>query len=409
VITTKCDVAIIGGGPAGAIAASLLANKGRKVQVFESQHFPRFSIGESLLPHCVEFLTEAGLYDAVAAHGFQFKDGAMFSRNGAFAAIDFRNKSAPGPATVYQVRRDQFDDILIHGAMDKGAEVHFGAKVTAFEADAEAAQLTVEAEDGTVSRVEASFVMDASGFGRVLPRLLNLDKPSDMQKRRSCFRHIHDHIDHPAFDRDKILVTIHPDNPQVRLWLIPLADGMASIGAVGEDSVMEAAGDTPQARLDHFIASAGILADILSHATEARPTQEIIGFSRNVSSLTGNRFVLLGNAAEFLDPVFSSGVTIAMKSASLAAGLVERTLEGEIIDWEADFTQQLKPGIEAFRACVNAWYDGLLPRLIFFEDRNEDVTRHFTSILAGYAWDQQNPIVREPKRFFKLMDTLIGA
>lgn len=404
-----CDVAIIGGGPAGAIAAAKLAARGWHVEVFESQHFPRFSIGESLLPTCMIHLEEVGLEEEIAAHGFQFKDGAVFWRNHAMETIDFREKSAAGPATVYQVRRDQFDEILIRNAGNKGAHLHFGHKVTGFEPGPDGTRIQIEDEAGDAYELTAKFTLDASGFGRVLPRLLDLDVPSEQTSRRSCFKHVYDHADHPGFDRNKILITVHPDDPQVWLWLIPLADGVSSIGVVGEDAVIRAAGETPDERLASFVASSGFMAEVLKNATEARPAQEIVGYSKSVKSLIGERYALLGNAAEFLDPVFSSGVAIAMKSASLAADLVDRQLQGETVDWSTEFVSELKVGVEAFRACVNAWYTGLLQQLIFFEDRNVEITRNFTSILAGYAWDRKNPIVQDPRRFFSVMEKLTSA
>ncbi|ACT58989.1 NAD(P)/FAD-dependent oxidoreductase [Hirschia baltica] len=404
-----CDVAIIGAGPSGAVAASILVQKGWNVKVFERQHFPRFSIGESLLPHCVEFIEQAGLLEAVEAEGFQFKDGAAFTMDGKYEDIYFPDKSSPGPGTVYQVQREKFDKILIDGAASKGTHVSFGDTVTSFEPTSETAdhaELIVKNEAGESRAVRAKFVIDASGFGRVLPRLLDLEAPSDQTKRRSCFKHVTDNITHPDFDRNKILISVHQEDPQIWLWLIPLANGLSSIGVVGVNETIEKAGDTPEARLDYFVKSSGMMADFLKNAVEARPTNEIVGFSANVKNLYGDKYVLLGNAAEFLDPVFSSGVTIAMKSATLAADLIDAQLRGEEVDWQEDFEVELKRGVEAFRSCVNAWYDGLLQRMIFMENRSEDITRHFTAILAGYAWDRKNPIVKDPKRFFRLMDAL---
>ncbi|MCI4644106.1 MAG: tryptophan 7-halogenase, partial [Hyphomonadaceae bacterium] len=269
--------------------------------------------------------------------------------------------------------------------------------------------LTVENEAGEICEVTSRFTLDASGFGRVLPRLLGLDAQSDQDLRRSCFKHVIDRADHPEFDRNKILITVHPDNPQVWLWLIPLADGVSSIGVVGPDEIICSRGSTPEERLMAWTSSSGLMADILARATEARAAAEIVGFSRNVSSLTGEGYALLGNAAEFLDPVFSSGVTIAMKSASLAASVLDRQLRDKQVSWDEEFSGELKVGVDVFRACVNAWYTGLLQRLIFLKDRNEDITRHLTSILAGYAWDRANPIVKDPNRFFRILDRLTDA
>lgn len=402
-----CDVAIIGAGPAGAVSSAILASKGWNVRVYERQHFPRFSIGESLLAQSIALLDEAGLLDDVQARGFQFKDGAAFAWGDRYTDIYFPNKSTPGPGTTFQVRRDLFDDVLIKGAQKKGAKVSFGDAVKAFRSDQDGATLTVMSEDGTETEVRCRFALDASGFGRVLPRLLDLERPSGFDKRRSVFRHVIDNISDPTFDRNKILVSINPDYPQIWYWLIPLADGMSSMGVVGPDEEIEAAGANAEERLNHLLPFAKRMHEVLKDATIARPAGEIVGFAANVKSLTGPSYALLGNAAEFLDPVFSSGVTIAMKSASLAANLIDRQFRGGDVDWEKGFVEELKPGVEMFRACVAAWYDGSLQRIIFDRPMGEQaVTEHLTAALAGYAWDKENPLVREPARFLRVVDQL---
>ncbi len=405
--TETCDVAVIGAGPSGAVAAAVLAAKGWNVRVFERQHFPRFSIGESMLAHTMELLMMAGLYDDVAATGFQFKNGAAFAWGDRYTDIYFPNKSTPGPDTTFQVRRDIFDDVLIKGAQKKGAKVTFGDTVTAFRSDENGAELTVLSETGVTTKVTARFALDASGFGRILPRLLDLEAPSSMEKRRSVFRHVIDNITDKTFDRNKILVTINPDQPQVWYWLIPLANGMSSVGVVGPDADMAAVGTDPESRLNAFLPRAKRMSAVLKDATIARPAGEIIGFSANVKSLIGPGYALLGNAAEFLDPVFSSGVTIAMKSAVLASDLIDRSFRGEAVDWSKEFAEELKVGVEAFRACVSAWYDGSLQRIIFNRPMGDTaVTGYLTSVLAGYAWDRNNPLVRQPTRFLRLVDEL---
>ncbi|MDZ4759883.1 MAG: NAD(P)/FAD-dependent oxidoreductase [Alphaproteobacteria bacterium] len=403
----SCDVAVIGAGPAGSVASAMLASKGWDVQVLERQHFPRFSIGESLLAQSIALLDEAGLLQDVLDHGFQYKDGAAFAWGGRYTDIYFPNKSTPGPGTTFQVRRDMFDDVLIKGAQKKGARVSFGDTVTAFRSDETGAVLTVAAETGEAREVRCRFALDASGFGRILPRLLDLEKPSGFDRRRSVFRHVMDNIDDPTFDRNKILVSVNPHQPQIWYWLIPLADGMSSMGAVGPDKEIEAYGANPEERLTNLAAQAERMSEVLKNATVARPANEIVGFAANVKSLVGPSYALLGNAAEFLDPVFSSGVTIAMKSAVLASGLADRQLRGGAVDWQGEFVEELKTGVETFRACVGAWYDGSLQRIIFNRPRDDNqVTAYLTSVLAGYAWDKTNPLVREPARFLRIVDEL---
>lgn len=406
-MTGKTDVVIIGAGPSGAVAAAMLRNRGRSVEVIERQHFPRFSIGESLLPQSMHYLEEAGLLQHVMNCGFQFKDGAAFAQGDAYTDIYFPDKSTEGYGTTFQVKRDEFDQALINGAIEKGAKVTFGDEVTAFESDGNGVKLTVKNEAGEVRTVEGRFCLDGSGFGRVLPRLLKLDKPSDFPTRRSVFCHVKDNIEASEFDRNKILVSVNPTNPEIWYWLIPLHNGLSSMGAVGPEKDVTGAGETDQERLFNLVAQAGRMAHVLRNAEQVRPAGTIIGYACNVSSLVGPNFALLGNAAEFLDPVFSSGVTIAVKSASLATELVDRHLDGETVDWQKDFVEELQVGVETFRACVEAWYDGSLQRIIFNRPREmNDVTKMLTAVLAGYAWDKANPLVRQPKRFLRVIDQL---
>jgi flavin-dependent dehydrogenase len=399
VLTSKTDVAIIGAGPAGSVSAAILASKGYNVEVVERTHFPRFSIGESLLAQSIELLQEAGLIEDIDAHGFQYKDGAAFHRNGKYTAIYFPDKSAPGPSTTFQVMRSDFDHLLAKGAEKKGAKISYGQEVIAFESDTDGAAVAVRDEAGAERRIEARFVLDASGFGRTLSRLCKLETPSDFPVRRAVFGQVVDHITEPTFDRKKILVSIHPDNQQIWYWLIPLRDGLSSIGAVGPQEDVEAAGANDHERLWNLIAEVPYKANVLANAEVYRPAATIIGYACNVKSLVGPSYALLGNAAEFLDPVFSSGVTIALKSASLATGLIDRQFKGEPVDWESEFSKELYVGIDAFRECVDAWYSGVLQQIIFNRPKElNDVTRQLTSLLAGYAWDRNNMFVKSPKR-----------
>jgi len=148
---------------------------------------------------------------------------------------------------------------------------------------------------------------------------------------------------------------------------------------------------------------------VLENAVWDTPVREINGYSANVKTLHGPGFALLGNAAEFLDPVFSSGVTIAMRSSSMAAGLLHRQLSGEIIDWEREFAIPLKRGVDCFRAYVEGWYDGSFQDVIYHEKGNPEIRRMICSILAGYAWDETNPYVAEPKRRLKVLAELCAA
>ena len=406
-MNTNCDVAIIGGGPAGAVAAALLNKQGLRVVVLEKQHFPRFVIGESLLPHCMEFIEAAGFGDAVRAEpSFQLKNGAAFTWGGRYTYFDFTDKFSSGPGTTFQVRRALFDKILIDEAAAQGVDVRFGHGVAAFDNSGAEARLRIEADDGAYE-LSAGFVLDASGYGRVLPRLLDLETPSELPPRLAHFTHIVDNISSPTFDRDKILITTHPQHRDVWLWTIPFGDNHCSIGVVGTPDKL--AGDS-ETVLKKFALECPMLAEVLADAVWENefPFRSIQGYSANVKSLHGRHFALLGNAAEFLDPVFSSGVTIAMHSAKLAADLLVKQFKGEAADWQREFAEPLMVGVNTFRTYVNGWYDGRFQDVIYADNRNADISRMLSSILAGYAWDTENPYVEKSERRLNALAELVG-
>ncbi|WP_027348854.1 NAD(P)/FAD-dependent oxidoreductase [Halotalea alkalilenta] len=397
--TLTTDIAIIGAGPAGAAAAAWLAGRGHRVRVVERARFPRFSIGESLLPQCMAYLAHCGLLETVEAGGYQRKNGAAFCWSGSYRAIDFRDKFSPGPGTTFQVPRADFDQRLIEGARALGAEVDFATEVIDFQADAARPRLEVRDEHGVERAIEARFVLDASGYGRVLARLAKLDRPSRLDERCALFTHVEDRIDpESGFDREKILIGIHPERPGVWFWLIPFSDGRASLGVVGSAAEIDALPGDDAERLFMLIREEPRLAELLARAAPVREIQRLRGYSADVSRLHGPGYALLGNAGEFLDPVFSSGVTVALHSAVLAAPLVERQLQGEEIDWQRQFELPLRRGVATFREFVEAWYDGRLPRIIFSEGQPARIRTMISAVLAGYAWDQANPLVSASRR-----------
>lgn len=398
------DVVVIGAGPSGAVSSALLARKGYKVLVLEKAVFPRFSIGESLLPQSMEFLEQADMLKAVVEAGFQFKNGAAFRRGELHDSFDFRDKFTSGWGTTYQVPRARFDKVLADEAEKQGVQVLYEHTVLEFSDDDDHALLTVSDPEGNSFKVRGRFVLDASGFGRVLPRLLDLEQPSSLASRTSLFTHIEDNIRDKNFDRNKILITVHPLHSEVWYWLIPFSNGRSSVGVVApEDMLSDMQGGNTD-KLRTFISQSGRMSDFLANAEFDTEVGLIEGYSCDVKSLYGDHFALLGNAGEFLDPVFSSGVTIALKSASLAAEVVECELEGKNPSWEEEYAKPLKRGVDTFREFVQGWYDGRLQSVIFSDDKSTDVKAMISSILAGYAWDIENPYVKDVKRLSTLAE-----
>ncbi|MEP7244607.1 MAG: NAD(P)/FAD-dependent oxidoreductase [Gammaproteobacteria bacterium] len=392
------QVVVIGAGPSGSIAAALLHKQGRDVLVLERQQFPRFSIGESLLVHCLDFVAEAGMIEAVDAAGFQTKNGAAFARCEQYADYDFGQRFTPGRPTTYQVQRATFDKLLADEAEKQGVEIRYQVEIVAVGQANGHRTLTARSANGDLSTIEADFILDASGFGRTLPRLLNLETPSKFPTRQALFTHVADNIPAGAFDREKIRVTVHPQFNDVWYWLIPFANGRCSLGVVAHKAFLDGYAGPPDQRLRTLVAEDPGLASLLIDAVWDTPVRELGGYAANVKAMHGPGFALLGNAAEFLDPVFSSGVTIAMRSASMAAGVLGRQFGGERVDWQHEFEEPLRRGVDCFRAYVEAWYDGRFQSIVFHQGQTEEIRSMISSVLAGYAWDERNPFVAHSKR-----------
>ena len=403
------DVIVVGAGPSGAIASSLLNQRGWKVLVLEGQRFPRFSIGESLLTHCLDFVDEAGMLPAVEGAGFQFKNGAAFVRGDEYGDFDFSDKFTPGRNSTFQVQRATFDKVLADEAEKQGVEIRYETRVTAV--DNSGARPRVRAVDakGTEYQVEGKFILDASGFGRVLPKLLELETPSSFPVRNAVFTHVADGAAPDAFDRNKIQVIVHPQHRDVWFWLIPFQHGRCSLGCVARKEFFAGYPAQLDERLKKLASEEPFLTRVLANATWDTPARELSGYAANVKAMHGKGFALLGNAAEFLDPVFSSGVTIAMRSASMAAKLLDRQLRGEAPDWSNEFEVPLRKGVDTFRAYVKAWYDGRFQDIMFAKTQPPGIRGMICAILAGYAWDESNPFVAEPERRLDMVAKLCAA
>ncbi|MBS1214742.1 MAG: NAD(P)/FAD-dependent oxidoreductase, partial [Proteobacteria bacterium] len=297
--------------------------------------------------------------------------------------------------TTYQVPRAHFDKVLADAAEAKGVPIHYQHRILAadFSTYGEATLTTVD-EQGWQRDWRAPLVMDASGFGRVLPRLLELESPSSLPPRQALFTHIEDRITRPDYDRNKILIAMHPEHHEIWYWLIPFSNGRSSLGVVVPEGFLATRDGDPLTMLRDLVMEEPRLRELLEDARFDTPAGTLGGYSVNCKQLFGPGFVLLGNAGEFLDPVFSSGVTIAMKSASLAVPLADRQLRGEPVDWSDEYELPLRQGIDVFRAYVNAWYEGGFQRVIFDERQLASIKSMICSILAGFAWDLKNPFAQ---------------
>ncbi len=401
----KVDVLVIGAGPAGTVAAAMVNKSGFSCRIVEKQKFPRFVIGESLLPRCMEHLEEAGFLEAVKAHGFQQKFGAKFVKDGQICDFNFSDQFSKGWNWTWQVTRGDFDKILADTVASQGVPVEFETGVTDIKFHGTDSITTVEDALGNKKEIEAKFIIDASGYGRVIPRMFDLDKPSNFDPRKTLFTHIKD-LNRPTdVDGNRITVVIH--KPRTWIWVIPFSTGITSVGFVGDPTFFESFTGTPEEKLRAIISTEPSIAERFKDSEFMFEPRTIEGYAISSKKLYGDGFVLTGNSTEFLDPIFSSGVTFAMESGSKAGKLVSKLLKGEEVNWDKDFVEHMMQGINTFRSYVAAWYDGHLQEIFFAPNPDPLYKKQICSVLAGYVWDLDNPFVKKHDRALKSLADVI--
>jgi flavin-dependent dehydrogenase len=402
----KIDVLVIGAGPAGTVAASIVNKAGYKVKIVEKQKFPRFVIGESLLPRCMEALTEAGFVDAVAEKGFQKKFGAKFVKDEKICDYFFADQFTPGWNWTWQVPRADFDKTLADTVEKMGVPVSYETTVTGIQFNGSDSITTVEDTNGNQSQIEARFIIDGSGYGRVIPRLFNLDKPSNLAPRRALFAHTVDL--HRSLDDEPNRITIVVHKPGVWIWIIPFSNGITSLGFVGDPAFFKEYEGNTEKQLRTLIATQPYISKRFENVEFVFEPRVLESWSTTTNTFHGEGFVLTGNVTEFLDPIFSSGVTLATVSSQMAANLVIRKLNGEEVDWEKEYTEQMMQGVNTFRSYVMAWYEGTLDTIFFAEKQVPEIKNMICSVLAGYVWDKSNPYVKDHDTALLRLSRLIG-
>jgi|LGVE01.1.fsa_nt_gb flavin-dependent dehydrogenase len=390
-----CDVFIIGGGPAGSIAAAKLAKAGYQVELVEKVKFPRFVIGESLLPRCNELLEDAGMLEAVESAGFQFKGGVAFeNEQNDIKIVHFEQNMGQKHNSSFQVRREAFDELLLDEAIKSGVHVTMESEVTAY--DEKANSVTVVHKDGSEEKYQAKKVIDASGYGRVLPRLLDLDSDSALVLRDAIFCRV-ENDNRPKDGTDGYIYVYVVGDNDAWIWNIPLSPTVTSVGIVCSDEYYKSFDMTQEAFWDHIIETNSHAKKRYEKAEKINEVGFIGGYSSNVTKMFGKNFVMVGNATEFLDPVFSSGVTLALESGAKAADLTIKELKGEEVDWQVEYQDYMMIGVDVFREYVEAWYDGRLQEILFSKAAtDEKIERKIVSVLSGYVWDKNNMFVHSP-------------
>jgi flavin-dependent dehydrogenase len=378
------------------VAASIVYQAGYEVKIVEKLKFPRFVIGESLLPRCMEALEEAKFLDAVKSRNYQEKNGAKFVKNGKICDYQFADQFTKGWKWTWQVPRSDFDSVLANTVEKMGVSVEYETTVTGISFNEDGSSITT-AEDihGNQKQIEARFIIDGSGYGRVIPKLFNMEKPSNLPPRKAMFAHTVDTRRSMDDEPNRITIVVHEKG--VWIWIIPFSTGVTSVGYVGDKEFFDQFPGTPEQKFRAMIASQPYIGERLKDVELVFDPKELQSWSATTDRFYGNGFVLTGNVTEFLDPVFSSGVTLATVSSQLAGNLVVRKLKGGNVDWNKEYMEIMMQGVDTFRSYVMAWYEGTLDTIFFADNQDPLIKSQICSVLAGYVWDLENPYVKGHK------------
>jgi flavin-dependent dehydrogenase len=348
---SECDVLVIGGGPAGATIGALLAQQGHKVAILEKEHHPRFHIGESLLPANLALFEKLGVGEAIRGIGIE-KWGAEFvspwhaNKSQTFQFGDAWDKSMP---FSYQVRRSEFDEILIRNAARLGAQVIEGcrAREVTFAPDNSGATVHAQHEDGRIQHWRARFVVDASGRDTLLGRQFDIKRRNPKHNSSALYAHFTGAARHPGRDEGNITIFWFDHG---WFWLIPLADGATSIGAVVWPYYLKSRTNSVKDFFFDTIAMCPALAERLAHATLSTEVEATGNFSYACDRTHGPNYLLIGDAFTFIDPVFSSGVMLAMQGGFDGAQTVNTCLRdpARAARALAHFDRQVRRGPKEF-------------------------------------------------------------
>ena len=382
------DVAIIGGGPAGSTASALLARAGRRVVVLEREKFPRFHIGESLLPFSMQAFTRLGLHEKFARAGFMEKfGGEMYGAcGGEGVKFYFEDGFRSQTDRSYQVTRADFDKLLLDHAAESGAEVREETGVDKVEFSEEEATLTLSARDrkDAPNQIRARYVIDASGRNSILGAKFKLKKNYEHLQKVSIFAH-YDGMTR-AEGRDGTLTRM------VRaidrwFWVIPLTPTRTSVGVVLDGAVFKKSGLSPEEFLEQAIEEQPVLMQTMREAERVTPVRSAADFSYRTTRMTGDRWMLAGDAAGFIDPVFSSGVFLAVLAGEQAADVLHEVLERPAKRRKlfVRYERNINKAMDVYLRFVDAWYSKEFIEVFLHPQNIFQIPPAVNAVLGGNA------------------------
>jgi flavin-dependent dehydrogenase len=386
-IPPRVDVAVIGGGPSGATVATLLAMAGRSVAVFERDHFPRFHVGESLIPECYWTLGRLDMLGKMRASGFTEKHSVQFvnERGDLSAPFYFADHKKHESSRTWQVTRREFDVLMLDNAREKGARVYEGTRVLeGIFAGSRATGLRVQREGGTEQTVAADVVVDASGQSAMISARLGT-RQWDQELKKAAVWSYWKAAERGEGKDEGATTVLQLDQKQGWFWYIPLADDVVSVGVVADNDYLlkDRANRDPEVIYQEEIARCPGLGPRLAGAERVQPVRVAKEYSYRASDVAGDGWVLVGDAFGFLDPLYSSGILLALRSGEVAADAIDAALAAgdtsaeRLGTWGPEFIR----GMDRMKRLVIEFYDGLnFGKLV---KRNPDLQGVVTDLLIG--------------------------
>jgi len=357
-ITEMYDVAIVGGGPAGSTAATLLARAGRRVVVIERDKFPRFHIGESLLPFSTKAFDRLGVREKLD-RAFLPKYGAeiVAACGSKGVKIYFKDGLRAKRDRAYQVTRSEFDELLLNHSRENGAEVREETAVKNIALGEDRVRLDLATADGAASVLEARYLLDCSGRQTMVGNFFKLKKSYDHLQKFSVFAHFENVGRAPGIDGTLIRMVRGLDR---WFWMIPLTPTRMSIGVVMDTTTFRAMKLSPEAALEKCIGEQPMVLERMKKAERVSPVYSAGDYSYRNTKLFGDRWLLAGDAAGFIDPVFSSGVFLAIMSAEKAADTLDQILRDESLKRRLfkSYSRRVNTAMDIYLTFVSSWYRG---------------------------------------------------
>ncbi len=380
-----CEVFVIGCGPAGSTISALLAQKGRDVAVVDKERHPRFHIGESLLPLNMPILQRLGVWDELKEIGIQ-KNAAEFESHMHSKTVCFEFSQAFDQRWPYafQVRRSEFDHMLLRNCAAKGARVYEGARVTSVEFGPAGSDTLVNLrlEDGATQQWRTQFLVDASGRDTFLSERFGIKRKNKNHASAAIFGHfLHARRNSGSAEGHITIVWF----AHGWFWFIPLKDGTTSVGAVCWPAYMKSRSTDPTTFFMQTIAQCPEIAARLTEAELTAPVTATGNYSYHSDHMSGAGYLMVGDAWAFVDPVFSSGVYLAMNSAMLGADVVDSVLKdpAQAPQLYREFERTVRRGVKTFSWLIYRMTSPVI-RKLFMAPRNVfGVQSAVVSLLAG--------------------------